>query len=40
MLMRKLNRKAKVNEETGLGTNTALDRGRFFNNNGAFALKN
>lgn len=34
MLMRKLNRKAKVNEETGLGTNTALNGGRFFNNNG------
>lgn len=32
--MRKLNRKAKVNEETGLGTNTALNGGRFFNNNG------
>ncbi len=33
--MRKLNRKAKVNEETGLGTNTSLSGGRFFNNNGA-----
>jgi inward rectifier potassium channel len=34
MLMRKLNRKAKINEETGLGTNTAFNGGRFFNNNG------
>ncbi len=34
MLTRKLNRKAKINEETGLGTNTAFNGGRFFNNNG------
>lgn len=34
MITRKLNKKAKTNEETGLGTNTALNGGRFFNNNG------
>jgi inward rectifier potassium channel len=34
MALRKLNRKAQVNNETGLGTNTALSGGRFFNRNG------
>ena len=34
MLRKKLNRKAQVNNETGLGTNTALGGGRFFNKNG------
>lgn len=35
MLRKNLNRKAQVNNETGLGTNTALGGGRFFNKNGA-----
>ncbi len=35
MLLKKPNRKAQVNNETGLGTNTALSGGRFFNKNGA-----
>lgn len=35
MLLKKTNRKAQVNNETGLGTNTALNGGRFFNKNGA-----
>lgn len=35
MLLKKTNRKAQVNNETGLGTNTALSGGRFFNKNGA-----
>ncbi len=34
MLLKKPNRKAEINNETGLGTNTALSGGRFFNNNG------
>jgi inward rectifier potassium channel len=34
MLRKKLNRNAQVNNETGLGTNTALAGGRFFNKNG------
>lgn len=34
MLRKNLNRKAQVNNETGLGTNTALGGGRFFNKNG------
>ncbi len=35
MLIRKLNKKAQVNNETGLGTNTSLSgSGRFFNRNG------
>ena len=34
MLLKKLNRRAQVNNETGLGTNTALSGGRFFNQNG------
>ncbi len=34
MLLKKPNRKAQVNNETGLGTNTALTGGRFFNKNG------
>ncbi len=34
MLLKKLNRRAQVNNETGLGTNTALNGGRFFNKNG------
>lgn len=34
MLLKKLNRRAQVNNETGLGTNTALSGGRFFNKNG------
>ncbi|MES2003543.1 MAG: ion channel [Bacteroidota bacterium] len=34
MLLKKPNRKAQVNNETGLGTNTALSGGRFFNKNG------
>jgi inward rectifier potassium channel len=34
MAIRKLNRKAQVNNETGLGTNTSLSGGRFFNPNG------
>lgn len=35
MLMRKLNKKAQVNNETGLGTNTTLSgSGRFFNRDG------
>lgn len=33
--MRKLNKNAQVNNETGLGTNTTLSgRGRFFNRDG------
>ncbi len=35
MLLKKPNKKAQVNNETGLGTNTALTGGRFFNQNGA-----
>ena len=35
MLLKNPNRKAEVNNETGLGTNTALSGGRFFNKNGA-----
>lgn len=35
MLLKKTNRNAQVNNETGLGTNTALSGGRFFNKNGA-----
>ncbi|MBI2275543.1 MAG: Inward rectifier potassium channel Irk [Chitinophagaceae bacterium] len=35
MLLKKTNRNAQVNNETGLGTNTALNGGRFFNKNGA-----
>ncbi|ULQ52045.1 ion channel [Flavihumibacter fluvii] len=34
MAFRKPNRKAQVNNETGLGTNTALSGGRFFNRDG------
>lgn len=34
MLRKKLNRNAQVNNETGLGTNTALAGGRFFNKDG------
>ncbi len=34
MLLKNLNRKAQVNNETGLGTNTALGGGRFFNKTG------
>ncbi len=34
MLLNKLNRKAQINNETGLGTNTALGGGRFFNKDG------
>jgi inward rectifier potassium channel len=35
MLIRKLNKKAQINNETGLGTNTTLSGGgRFFNRNG------
>lgn len=35
MLIRKLNKKAQINNETGLGTNTNLSgTGRFFNRNG------
>lgn len=34
MLLKKLNKKAKLNEETGLGTNTSLIGGRFFKQNG------
>ncbi len=34
MLSKNPNRKAQVNNETGLGTNTALSGGRFFNKNG------
>jgi inward rectifier potassium channel len=34
MSLKKPNRNAAVNNETGLGTNTALSGGRFFNNNG------
>ena len=34
MLLKNPNRKAQVNNETGLGTNTALSGGRFFNKNG------
>ncbi|MEN9685612.1 MAG: hypothetical protein RLZZ28_1398 [Bacteroidota bacterium] len=34
MLLKKLNKKAQVNNETGLGTNTALSGGRFFKKNG------
>lgn len=34
MAIRKLNRKAQENTETGLGTNTALSGGRFFNKDG------
>ena len=35
MLLKNPNRKAQVNNETGLGTNTALSGGRFFNKNGS-----
>ncbi len=35
MLLKKPNRNAQENTETGLGTNTALSGGRFFNNNGS-----
>lgn len=35
MLLKKTNRNAQVNNETGLGTNTSLSGGRFFNKNGA-----
>ena len=34
MLLKKLNNRAQINNETGLGTNTALAGGRFFNKNG------
>jgi inward rectifier potassium channel len=34
MLLKKLNKQAKTNEETGLGTNTSLIGGRFFRKNG------
>ncbi len=34
MSIRKLNRNAQVDNETGLGTNTALSGGRFFNRDG------
>lgn len=34
MLLKKTNKKAEVNNETGLGTNTSLSGGRFFNKNG------
>ena len=34
MLLKNTNRKAQVNNETGLGTNTTLSGGRFFNKNG------
>lgn len=34
MLRKKLNKNAQVNNETGLGTNTSLAGGRFFNKNG------
>jgi inward rectifier potassium channel len=34
MLLKNPNKKAQVNNETGLGTNTALSGGRFFNKNG------
>ena len=34
MLLKKLNKRARLNEETGLGTNTALIGGRFFKKNG------
>ena len=34
MLLKKLNKRAQINNETGLGTNTALGGGRFFNKNG------
>lgn len=34
MLLKSFNRKAQVNNETGLGTNTALSGGRFFNKDG------
>ena len=34
MLLKNPNRKAQVNNETGLGTNTALSGGRFFNKDG------
>ena len=33
-ILKKFNRKAKVENETGLSTNSALSGGRFFNNNG------
>ncbi|MBZ5857656.1 ion channel [Flavihumibacter profundi] len=35
MAIRKLNRKAQVNNETGLATNTALSGGRFINRDGS-----
>jgi inward rectifier potassium channel len=35
MLLKDPNKKAQVNNETGLGTNTALNGGRFFNKDGA-----
>ncbi len=34
MLLKKLNIRAQINNETGLGTNTALGGGRFFNKDG------
>lgn len=34
MLLKKLNKRAQINNETGLGTNTALGGGRFFNKDG------
>lgn len=34
MLLKNINKKAQINTETGLGTNTALAGGRFFNKNG------
>jgi inward rectifier potassium channel len=34
MLLKNPNRRAQVNNETGLGTNTSLNGGRFFNRNG------
>jgi len=34
MLLKNPNRKAQINNETGLGTNTSLSGGRFFKNNG------
>jgi inward rectifier potassium channel len=35
MLLKKINKKAQVNNETGLGTNTLLGGGRFFNQDGS-----
>ena len=34
MLLKKLNKRAQINNETGLGTNSALGGGRFFNKDG------